>query len=151
MITDAIPRKRDICQYNKLFIIIIKKIIIGDIPLPGASLKIRRFPKRIKTASSHLDREHFCAYSKENQGQGEHMRSINKTMIEHAVKIAHEIKANALMVCVDVINDTSLIMEEIKKDIGFILVYREDEEISDEMKNNAQILYIPNVVSPTDL
>jgi hypothetical protein len=43
------------------------------------------------------------------------MKSINKTMIEHAVKIAHEIKANAFLVCVDVINDTSLIMDEIKK------------------------------------
>ncbi len=73
------------------------------------------------------------------------MKSINKTMIEHAVKIAHEIKANAFLVCVDVINDTSLIMDEIKKDMGFIIVSREDENISDELKKDAQVIYIPNV------
>jgi len=43
------------------------------------------------------------------------MKSINKIMIEHALKIAHEIKANALLVSVDVISDTSLITDEIKK------------------------------------
>ncbi|ESP62721.1 hypothetical protein SMITH_600 [Smithella sp. ME-1] len=74
------------------------------------------------------------------------MKSINKTMIEHAVKIAHEIKANALLVCVDVISDSSLlIMDEIKKDISFIVVSREDEMISDELKKNALLLLIPNV------
>lgn len=73
------------------------------------------------------------------------MKSINKTIVEHGVKIAHEIKANALLVCVDVINDLTLIMDEIKKDIGFIIVSREDEEISEEIKKNAQVLYIPNV------
>ncbi len=73
------------------------------------------------------------------------MKSINKTIVEHGVKIAHEIKANALLVCVDVINDLTLIIDEMKKDIGFIIVSREDEEISEEMKKNAQVLYIPNV------
>jgi DNA integrity scanning protein DisA with diadenylate cyclase activity len=73
------------------------------------------------------------------------MKSINKTMIEHAVRIAHDIKANALMVCVDVISDANLIMDEIKKDMSFIIVSREDESIPDEMKVNAKILYIPNV------
>lgn len=73
------------------------------------------------------------------------MKSINKIMIEHAIRIAHEIKANALLVCVDVINDISISLEEIKKDISLIVVSREDENISDEMKKNAQILYVPNV------
>jgi DNA integrity scanning protein DisA with diadenylate cyclase activity len=66
-------------------------------------------------------------------------------MIEHAVKIAHEIEANALMVCVDVINDTSLIMEQIKKDINLIIVSREYETISDDMRKDDKILFIPNV------
>jgi hypothetical protein len=66
MIKDAIPRKRDICQYN-LNIFIINKIKITDIPLIGASLRIRWFLKKIKTASSHLDRDRFCAYSKSNK------------------------------------------------------------------------------------
>ena len=73
------------------------------------------------------------------------MRTVNKTMVEHAVKIAHEIKANALMMCVDVINDPTLIADEIKKDIGVIIVSREDEELSDDLKKNAKVLYIPNV------
>lgn len=73
------------------------------------------------------------------------MKSINKTMIEHAVKIAHEIKANNLLVCVDVISDPMILTEEIRKDTGFIIVSREDENIPDEIKSNAKILYIPNV------
>ncbi len=73
------------------------------------------------------------------------MKSINKIMIEHALKIAHEIKANALLVSVDVISDTSLITDEIKKDMTFIIVSREDEVISEDMKKNAHILLIPNV------
>ena len=73
------------------------------------------------------------------------MKSINKTMIEHAVRIAHEIKANSLLVCVDVITDITVITEEIKKEIGIIIVAREDENLSEEMKKNYQILYIPKV------
>ena len=66
-------------------------------------------------------------------------------MIEHALKIANEVKANALLVCVDVINDTSLIMDEMKQDLSFIIVSREDEVVSDDMKKDAHILLIPNV------
>jgi DNA integrity scanning protein DisA with diadenylate cyclase activity len=66
-------------------------------------------------------------------------------MIEHAVRIAHEIKANSLLVCVDVITDITVITEEIKREIGIIIVAREDENLSEEMKKNYQILYIPNV------
>ncbi|MGB5219134.1 MAG: diadenylate cyclase [Smithella sp.] len=73
------------------------------------------------------------------------MRTVNKIMIEHAFKIAHEINANSLMVCVDVVNDPTLIADEIKKDINLILVARENEKLSDDFKKNAKILYIPNV------
>jgi len=73
------------------------------------------------------------------------MKTINKTMIDHAVKIAREIKANALLVCADVVSDVSPIMDEIKKDIAFIMVSREDESLSEEMKKDAKVLYIPNV------
>lgn len=66
-------------------------------------------------------------------------------MIDHAVKIAREIKANALLVCADVVSDVSLIMDEIEKDIAFIMVSREDESLSEEMKKDAKVLYIPNV------
>ena len=73
------------------------------------------------------------------------MKSINKTMIEHVIKIANEIKADALLVCVDVINDITSLPEEVKTAIGFIVVARENEDISDEVKKYAKILYIPNV------
>jgi len=73
------------------------------------------------------------------------MKSINKTMIEHVIKIASEIKADALLVCVDVINDITSLPEEVKKAIGFIIIARENENISDEVKKYAKILYIPNV------
>lgn len=73
------------------------------------------------------------------------MKAINKTMIDHAVKIAREIKANALLVCADVVSDVSPMLDEIKKDIAFIVVSREDESLSEEMKKDAKVLYIPNV------
>ena len=73
------------------------------------------------------------------------MRSINKTMIEHAIKIAHEIKADSLLVCVDVISDITDLLEEIKKNMDFIIIARENENISEETKKHAKILYIPNV------
>jgi len=66
-------------------------------------------------------------------------------MIEHVIKIASEIKADALLVCVDVINDITSLPEEVKKAIGFIIIARENENISDEVKKYAKILYIPNV------
>jgi diadenylate cyclase len=73
------------------------------------------------------------------------MKSINKTMIEHAIEIAHEIKADSLLVCVDVISDITDLLEEIKKDMAFIIIARENENISEETKKHAKILYIPNV------
>jgi DNA integrity scanning protein DisA with diadenylate cyclase activity len=73
------------------------------------------------------------------------MKSINKTMIEHAVKIAHEIKADALLACVDVINDINALPEEIMKAFSLIIIARENEKISDETRKYAKILYIPNV------
>jgi Uncharacterized conserved protein len=66
-------------------------------------------------------------------------------MIEHAIKIAHEIKADSLLVCVDVISDITDLLEEIKKNMDFIIIARENENISEETKKHAKILYIPNV------
>ena len=73
------------------------------------------------------------------------MKSINKTMIEHVIKIADEIKADALLVCAGVIDDINALPEEIKKSMSFIIIARENESISDEIKKYAKILYIPNV------
>ena len=73
------------------------------------------------------------------------MKSINKTMIEHVIKIADEIKADALLVCAGVIDDINTLPEEIKKSMSFIIIARENESISDDIKKYAKILYIPNV------
>ena len=73
------------------------------------------------------------------------MKSINKTMIEHAVKIAYAVKADSLLVCVDITRDMAAIAEEIKKPIGVIIVTREDEELSEDIKKFAKKLDVPNV------
>lgn len=73
------------------------------------------------------------------------MKSINKTMIEHAVKIARSVKANSFLVCVDISPDIAALAEEIKKTAGVIIVTREDEELSEDISKFAKRLDIPNV------
>jgi len=73
------------------------------------------------------------------------MKSINKTMIEHAIKIAYAVKADSLLVCVDITRDIAAIAEEMKKPIGVIIVTREDEELSEDIKKFAKKLDVPNV------
>ena len=73
------------------------------------------------------------------------MKSINKTMIEHAIKIAYTVKADSLLVCVDITRDIAAIAEEMKKPIGVIIVTREDEELSEDIKKFAKKLDVPNV------
>jgi DNA integrity scanning protein DisA with diadenylate cyclase activity len=66
-------------------------------------------------------------------------------MIEHAIKIAYAVKADSLLVCVDIIRDITAIAEEMKKPIGVIIVTREDEELSEDIKKFAKKLDVPNV------
>ena len=73
------------------------------------------------------------------------MKSINKTMIEHAIKIARAVKANSFLVCVDISPDIATLAEEIKKITGVIIVTREDEELSEDINKFAKRLDIPNV------
>jgi len=73
------------------------------------------------------------------------MKTFNKIMINHAIKIAQEVKANALLVCIDITRDINAIAEEIKKPIGVIIVTREDEELSEDIKKFAKKLDVPNV------
>ncbi|HON59058.1 MAG TPA: diadenylate cyclase [Smithella sp.] len=73
------------------------------------------------------------------------MKSINKTMLDHAIKITHEIKADALMVCVDVMQDINLLMDEVRKNINFIIVSKEYETLSDDIKKDDKVLFVPNV------
>lgn len=73
------------------------------------------------------------------------MKSINKTMIEHAIKIARTVKADSFLVCVDISPDIAALSEELKKITDVIIVTREDEELSDNIKIFAKKLDIPNV------
>ena len=66
-------------------------------------------------------------------------------MIEHAIKIAYAVKADSLLVCVDITRDIAAIAEEMKKPIGVIIVTREDEELPEDIKKFAKKLDVPNV------
>ncbi len=73
------------------------------------------------------------------------MKSINKTMIEHAIKIARAVKADSFLVCIDISPDIAVLSEEIKKMTGVIIVTHEDEELSEDINKFAKKLDIPNV------
>lgn len=73
------------------------------------------------------------------------MQSINKVMIDYAIKIAQEVQADALLVCIDVMKDIADLPEEIKKVIGVIIVAREDDELPEDVLKHARKLDIPNV------
>ncbi len=73
------------------------------------------------------------------------MQPINNIMIDHAVKIAQDVKADALLVCIDVIKDIAALPEEIKKAVGVIIVAREEDELPEEIWQHARKLNIPNV------
>jgi DNA integrity scanning protein DisA with diadenylate cyclase activity len=73
------------------------------------------------------------------------MQSINKVMIEYAIKIAREVEADSLLVCVDVTKDIAALPEEIKKAIGVIIVTRDGEELPEDVQKYAKKLDVPNV------
>jgi len=73
------------------------------------------------------------------------MQPINNIMIDHAVKIAQDVQADALLVCIDVLKDIAALPEEIKKAVGVIIVAREEDELPEEVWKNTRKLDIPNV------
>jgi diadenylate cyclase len=73
------------------------------------------------------------------------MKSIHKTMIEHAIKIARAVKADSFLVCVDISPDIAALAEEIKKITSVVIVTREDEELPEDINKSAKKLDIPNV------
>ena len=73
------------------------------------------------------------------------MKTITKTMIEHATKIARAVKANALLICVDISTDIASLSEEIKKNKKVIIVSREKQELPEDIKKYAHKLDVPNV------
>lgn len=73
------------------------------------------------------------------------MQSINKVMMDYSIKIAHEVQADSLLVCVNIMNDIAALPEEIKKAIGVIIVAREDQKLPPDVQKYARKLDIPNV------
>jgi len=73
------------------------------------------------------------------------METINKTMIEYAIKIAHEVEANSLLVCVDVTKDLVAFPEEIRKVIGLIIVTNKGQKLPAAVTKYAKRLDVPNV------
>jgi len=73
------------------------------------------------------------------------MKSVNKTMIESAIKLAMEVKANCVLVCIDVRNELVDLPDDVKKSVNFILVMGEDEEMHEKLAGIAQKLDVPNV------
>jgi DNA integrity scanning protein DisA with diadenylate cyclase activity len=66
-------------------------------------------------------------------------------MMDYSIKIAHEVQADSLLVCVDIMNDIAALPEEIKKAIGVIIVAREDQKLPPDVQKYARKLDIPNV------
>ena len=73
------------------------------------------------------------------------MKSVNRTMIDSAIKLAREVKANGVLVCVDVKSELTELPEDVKASVHFILVTREDEEIPEGLAKYSKKLDIPDV------
>jgi len=73
------------------------------------------------------------------------MKSVNKTMIESAIKLAREVKADCVLVCVDVKNELADLPEEVKTSVHFVLVTREDESMPESLAKYVKKLDVPNV------
>jgi len=73
------------------------------------------------------------------------MKSVNKMMIESAIKLAREVKAGSVLVCVDVKSELMELPEDVKASVHFILVSREDEEIPESLAKYARKLDVPSV------
>jgi DNA integrity scanning protein DisA with diadenylate cyclase activity len=66
-------------------------------------------------------------------------------MIESAVKLAKEFNAGCILVCVDVKSELADLSEDVRTSVHFILVTREDEEVSEKLAEFVQKLDVPNV------
>lgn len=73
------------------------------------------------------------------------MKSVNRTMIESAIKLARDVKAGCVLICVDVRSELADLDDEIKKSINFILVMDEEQEIPEKLVGLAKKLDVPNV------
>ncbi|MDD4357528.1 MAG: diadenylate cyclase [Smithellaceae bacterium] len=73
------------------------------------------------------------------------MKSVNRVMIESAVKMAKDVKAGIVLLCVDVKNEFMELPEDIKKSMHFILVTQGNEKLPDALAKYVRKLDVPNV------
>lgn len=73
------------------------------------------------------------------------MKSVNKTMIESAIRMARDVKAGFLLVCVDVKDELVDLPDDVKKSINFVLVMGEEETLPEKLAPIAKKLDVPNV------
>ena len=73
------------------------------------------------------------------------MKSVNKTMIESAIKLAKEVKAGCVLVCMDVRNEIADLPEDVKQSVKFVLVMGASEEMPEKLVPIATKLDIPSV------
>ena len=73
------------------------------------------------------------------------MKSVNKTMIESAIKLAGDVKAGCVLVCVDIRNELADLPDDIKKTVNFVLVLGEDDEMPEKLQGIAKKLDVPHV------
>jgi DNA integrity scanning protein DisA with diadenylate cyclase activity len=73
------------------------------------------------------------------------MKSVNRVMIESAVKMARDVKAGIVLLCADVKREFMELPEDIKKSIHFILVTQENENLPEMLAKYVRKLDVPNV------
>ena len=66
-------------------------------------------------------------------------------MIDSAIKLAVEVKAKTVLICVDVRSELADLPDNIKRSVDFILVMNEDEEMPERLADIAQKLDVPSV------
>lgn len=73
------------------------------------------------------------------------MKSVNRVMIESAVKMARDVKAGIVLLCADVKKEFAELPEDVKKSIHFILVTQENENLPEMLAKYVRKLDVPNV------
>lgn len=73
------------------------------------------------------------------------MKPVNKTMIESAIKLARDVRAGYVLVCVDVKNELSELGEDVKKNVNFVVVTGDEEQLPAAIADFVRRLDVPNV------
>ncbi|MEE9910277.1 MAG: diadenylate cyclase [Deltaproteobacteria bacterium] len=73
------------------------------------------------------------------------MKSVNRTMIETAIRLAHEVEAGSVLACVDVKGELAELPEDILSSVRLVLVTQENEELPEKLIRHSNKLDVPNV------